>query len=325
VATDRIVTIGDQTGSTARINVDAGFNCFSFAPVTESGPLEVLWAAPGFDRTSPPSLSGTPILFPFGGRLRDRSFRWQGREYLVTRSMLEGGMAIHGFVLHRSWRVIEQSDSRVVGEFQASVDDPALLDEWPADFQIRVGYEVRGRSLISEIELHNPSDAPSPYGFATHGYFRLPIGGSDPEACIVTVPAEATWLLGPDYLPTGEILPVTTENDLRSGKTLADSRFDSVYTQVNPEADGTVQASICDPESGRMIRVISTGPFREFVLYVPAHREAIAIEPYTCCPTTFDLEERGFDAGLRILQPGQTESLKVEVRLEETGESPGSS
>jgi aldose 1-epimerase len=317
---DRVVTVSDQTGSTARINLDAGFNCFSFAPVTESGPLELLWAEPRFDRSSPPSLSGTPILFPFGGRLRDGAFRWQGREYHVSRGMREGGMVIHGYVLNRPWRLVEQSESRVVGEFRASVDDPALLEEWPADFQIRAAYEVRGASLIGEFDIRNPSHGPLPYGFATHGYFRVPIGGPDPEACVVTVPAGATWVLGEDLLPTGEVRPVTPENDLRAGRALGHGGFDAVYTDLRPEVDGSVHATVRDPGSEYTVRVVSTGPIREFVLYVPPHREAIAIEPYTCCPTTFDLDERGFDAGLRVLQPGQVERVTVEVRLEGLGE-----
>jgi aldose 1-epimerase len=70
-----------------------------------------------------------------------------------------------------------------------------------------------------------------------------------------------------------------------------------------------------DPAEGRRIEIASSGGFREVVVWNPPHREAIAIEPYTCCPTTFDLEERGFAAGLRVLEPGESDKLRMVISL----------
>jgi len=59
-----------------------GFNCYSFEAATSDGPLELLWTAPDFlTGTGRPSGSGIPLLFPFAGRLRGTSFRFQGRTY----------------------------------------------------------------------------------------------------------------------------------------------------------------------------------------------------------------------------------------------------
>ena len=51
----------------------------------------------------------------------------------------------------------------------------SILERWPADFRIRVSYEVRGRELVSDIEYENTGDGPLPCGFGTHAYFRLPL------------------------------------------------------------------------------------------------------------------------------------------------------
>ena len=72
------------------------------------------------------------------------------------------------------------------------MDDPTILERWPADFRIRVSYEVRGRELVSEIRYENTGDGPLPCGFATHAYFRLPLaeGGSVADT-IVTAPVDS--------------------------------------------------------------------------------------------------------------------------------------
>jgi aldose 1-epimerase len=315
--TSGAVEIWDASGTCARILTGYGFNCVSFSVATPDGPVETLWAEPGFGPGKSPLFSGIPVLFPFGGRLVGNTFRWQGTEYTVTDALTYHGNILHGFVIDRPWRILEQSENRVVGEFHAAVDEPALLSQYPADFRIRMSYEIGASSLRSEITVDNPGGSPLPWGFTTHGYYRLSLGGGTPEESIVRIPAGAAWVLDDDVLPTGEIAPVSGENDYRLDRPLGGRAMDAIFTRVEPEADGSLVASITDPGAGRTLRIISRGPFREFVVYTAEHREAVAIEPYTCAPTTFDLTARGFDAGLRVLEPGQSEQMTITVQLDE--------
>jgi hypothetical protein len=34
--------------------------------------------------------------------------------------------------------------------------------------------------------------------------------------------------------------------------------------------------------------------------------------------TTFDVEERGYDSGLRVLNPGESDTLRLEISLQES-------
>ena len=77
---------------------------------------------------------------------------------------IAGENAIHGFVMNRPWRVLEQTQNRVVGEFHAGRDDRSLLTLWPADFRIQVTYELRNTTLSSVIEVSNPDSQPLPCG-----------------------------------------------------------------------------------------------------------------------------------------------------------------
>jgi len=309
------VEIRHGSGTTAVIHTGYGFNCTSFTVATPDGPVDLIWSVPDFGPDRPPMLSGIPVLFPFGGRLVGNTFRWQGTEYTITDGIIEGGSAIHGLVLNRPWRVLEEIGDRVVGEFQASIDDPALLSQWPADFRITMAYEVTATALTCDIVIDNPDQLPLPYGFATHGYYRTPLGQGDGEACELTVPASSRWVLDDNAIPTGEIRPVEPELDLRKSSPINGRQFNTVYTDLATDADGSVNCLVRDPAAGRSIRINMDGGFREVVVWNPPHREAIAIEPYTCVVTAFDVEERGYESGLRVLAPGQSDTLRLTIEL----------
>src|SRR5215211_6451262 len=112
---DSITIVDDATGSTAIILAGMGFNCFAFRPVVDGTPLDVIWAEEGFGPGSAVDLNGIPLLFPFAGRLAGDSFSFEGKTYRVTGANVAGGNVIHGFVLSRPWRIIEQTAKSVTG------------------------------------------------------------------------------------------------------------------------------------------------------------------------------------------------------------------
>jgi aldose 1-epimerase len=311
----QVVKIADRSsGAESRILVSLGFNCFSWRPAIGGDSREMLWAEPGFENGDKrPSGSGNPLLFPFPGRIANAIYSFNGREYQLEPSDAFGN-AIHGFVFNRPWRVVDQSESRVVGEFQASVDDRSILEHWPADFRIRVSYEVRGPALISEIQYENTGNGPLPCGFATHAYFRLPLTQhANVEDTIVTVPVDKYWPLE-RMIPTGDIRDVDKDQRLASGLPLGAHQFDTAFTNVRPAADGKVHTQLRDPASGRTLTQTFPADFTQCVVYTPGHREAICIEPYTCVPDAIHLAAAGHKTGLQILEPG--ESFATIIRLE---------
>jgi aldose 1-epimerase len=313
--TAQIVEIVDQrSGSSARVLASFGFNAFSWRPHLNDGRREMLWAerdfAAGNKRASG---SGIPLLFPFPGRIGGARFRFGEREYELEPG--DGiGNAIHGFVLNRPWRVIERHAARVVGEFQAAIDDPAILAHWPADFRIRVSYEVHARELISNIEYENTGDGPLPCGFGTHAYFRLPLSeAADAADTVVTVPASAYWELE-QMNPTGRIVSLPENERLATGARLGDRKFDTVFTELRADTDGLMRTRLTDPKSNRAVAQSFDAVFTQCVVYTPPHREAICLEPYTCVPDAIRLAEEGHETGLQILQPG--EIFNTTIRLE---------
>ena len=302
------------SGAEASILAGLGFNCYRFRVEFDNRPIDVVWSEPEFESGQKrASGSGIPLLFPYAGRLRGKTLMWGGREW-----PLEGddgrGNAIHGYVLTRPWRILEQSGGRAVGQFQASIDEPALLDAWPADFRLTATYELAGSSLSSTFLIENPDERPLPFGFGTHPYFCVPLGGASADSCLAELPVRQRWELI-DMLATGRRLPVDSPETYRAGLPFGQMNFDDAFTGLQFDGD-LCRPRIVDPGSGRRLVVEFDRAFRECVVYNPPHRQAVCIEPLTWCPNAFELEQRGLDAGLRILQPGQSLQCRVTMRVE---------
>ena len=310
-----IVTLRDQAaGTSAQIAVHLGFNLFRFTARHDGRPVEVLYSHPEFTAGSQrPSGSGIPILFPFPGRIPGTNFTWEGKPYELEPGDALGN-AIHGFVLRRQWRVLDQSESGVTGQFHAWRDDPSLQSRWPADFRLTATYRLAGNTLAGEFLIENPGQPPLPFGFGTHPYFRVPLGGMSADECLVRLPVTARWELD-QMLPTGRRLELEAGERYDAGRRLGDLVLDDVFTGLVSDA-GRCEASISDP-AGATVRIRwSPENFRECVVYTPPHREAICIEPLTCAPSAVVLAARGIDAGWRVLPPGGRLATSLEITVE---------
>jgi aldose 1-epimerase len=311
----QLVELHDSaSGAMATIDVAQGFNCFRLALAQEGKLIEVLYAHPDFAAGGQrPSGSGIPILFPYPGRLPGMTFSWQGRDYPQEAGDPHGN-AIHGFVLRRAWRVLEQSATRVVGEFHAWRDDPSLRERWPADFRIRAEYQLESSSLTLRYTIDNPDAQPLPCGFGIHPYFRVPLGGAQAAECIVRLPVSSRWELA-GMLPTGNQIALDDAGAYQSGQAFGGLKLDDVLSGVQFRGE-TATASIADPGSGKNMSLAFDQQFRECVVYTPPHREAICIEPLTCAPAAAWLGQQGIDAGWRVLAPGESFTAACEIRLD---------
>jgi aldose 1-epimerase len=307
------LTIKDTlAGTQARIAPTLGFNCFSFQAANSTEQWEVLWSDPLFlEGTQRPSRTGIPLLFPFPGRIQGAKFEYEGQQYELDTNDGKGN-GIHGFVYTRAWRVIEQTENSVTGEFQASVDDPTILQRWPCDFRIRATYTITGNTLTGTYEIHNPDMKTLPWGFGTHPYFRVPIGQGNVAECLVTIPVTKKWELQ-DSLPTGKLLPEPLAARLQAGVPFPELQLDDVYSGLIYDQNWFT-GKVADNASHHSTTIRFSNLFRECVGFTPPHREAICIEPYTGLTNAFEMQRQGVSTNLQYLSPG--ESLTTEVIIE---------
>jgi len=302
--------------SRAEIAVEFGFNCYLFQARIGNRVIDVIDSLPTLlQGARRPTHSGLPILFPFPNRIRKGRFRWEGMDYAAPIPP-ERADAIHGFALDSAWRVIEQGPRHAVGRWQLSVDAPQRASSWPADCLIEVRYELEGPALRSQIRVANPDTRPLPWGLGTHTYFKLPLCPEGRfEDCLMSAPAHQQWVLD-NSLPTGEIIPVSAEKDLRGGRPIGRGPLDDVYTDVRAD-QGRIDCRMCDPAAGLEIVQSTDVLFRELVAFTPPNRHAVCMEPYTCATDAINLHQRGIDSGLQILQPGEEIQTWINIQVAE--------
>jgi aldose 1-epimerase len=315
---DPTITISHAASNTsATIAPQFGFNCYRWQAPIGGSPRDLLWYDPDFlVGKAKPTRSGIPLLFPFAGRIRGSQLSFDGKTYDIVDTLDDLGNPIHGFVLNRPWRIVEQTEDKLVGEFQPSVDAPNVLAKWPADYRLRVTYHVGPSSLSCKIEVHNPDDKLLPFGFGSHPYFRLPLGDQGSLAnCQLTVPAHFVWQLDDQLLPTHQLHRAELAQAFERGETLGKSSLDNLLTGLQFE-DRICHAHVDDPQNGQRLSVRFGSEFANCVVFIPPHREAVCIEPYTTAPDAFRLQTMGLNAHLRFLPPGGTWHGEIDMRLE---------
>jgi aldose 1-epimerase len=314
---DVYVLEDSETGSSARVLPDYGFNCYSFRGRMGDRELELLRAHDHFaDHPSRASGNGTPILFPFPNRIRGGEFEFGGKQFQLPRNE-RGINAIHGLVVDRRWRVASATARgvAVTGQFQLSRDAADLRNLWPADFLIEITYKLERNRLVTLVRITNPDSQPLPWGFGTHPYFRLPLTlPGDASACTVLAPVAETWELE-DLLPTGRRSPVASAAGLDGQRPFSELKIDDVFTGLQ-FVDGWCTCRLLDRNARVAVVFQFDRMFRELVIYTPPDRAAICLEPYTCVTDAINLQARGIDAGLQVLAPGASVQGTMKLELQ---------
>ncbi|MGO2722186.1 MAG: aldose 1-epimerase family protein [Lactobacillus sp.] len=120
--------------------------------------MEYLWQAD-------PAIWGhhAPVLFPIVGRLKDDSYRYQGKTY---------HMGQHGFVRDQGFKVVYQSAESITFSLQANAE---TLKQYPFNFELRVNYNLLNNLLEENFTVINQDQKELIFGIGGHPGFNVPV------------------------------------------------------------------------------------------------------------------------------------------------------
>jgi len=309
-AGDRSGDVYELTAGDARAEVWPmwGFNCIKWQVKQGDAWADIMYHMPDWETNPVPTRSGQPILFPFPGRLRDGRLSFDGKTYQLPLNDSTKQHAIHGFTPRNPWRVIDEfagpDAAMVTGQFYLSQDLPDAAALWP-DFALEVRYTLYPNKLQVEAKVTNPGPGRLPFGLGYHGYFQLP--GADADIGTSVLQANVAEIYEAESnLPTGKRIAPPAELDFQTPKPIGATALDNVFGAVTgAQSGGLIEvATLTHPTATGKLRVLADASFRELVLFTPAHRKSVAIEPYTCSADAGNLAARGIDSGWRVLDPG---------------------
>ena len=290
----------------ARIAPEAGGNLFSF---TFGGQELLLQPAALADLAQ--QRSGMPVMFPTPNRVRDAQMSFEGRQFRFEANNQNN--FIHGLARRRPWKL---AGPPTASNDRASVTlaldwDPGQPDfkRFPIKHRLTVTYTVLVDGLEIRYEVHNQDGQRLPYGFGLHPYFRVPGARRDVR---LTVPL-GQRMEAQQMLPTGKLLPVGPDRDLRPGRTLDQLDLDDVYFGMAPGKRAGVQLG----GSNIDLSLEASKEFTHLVVFTPWDRPVFAVENQTSSTDAHNLWTKGFkrEANLLVLEPGAKGGGFVRWRL----------
>jgi aldose 1-epimerase len=238
------------------------------------------------------------IMAPFPNRVADGEYSFGGQTHQLPINEPQRNNAIAGLVRDLNWLVAKHTSNELM--LKLPLDEPS---GYPFKIMLEVTYQVSNRSLTVTTRAKNVGQTRAPYGVGFHPYFKLP-GVPQINTCSLQIPASSYLWVDGRMIPGLPPLGVGGgDYDFRSLRPIGPTILDTCFADLSPDPDGTSRVKLRGPReeiivwmdaSFRFIQVFSgdTLPSQD-------QRVAVAIEPMTCAPDSFN---NGL--GLLVLDPG---------------------
>ncbi|MGL5380461.1 aldose 1-epimerase family protein [Clostridium sp.] len=109
----------------------------------------------------------SPVLFPIVGRVKDNTYRVDGKNYELPQ---------HGLARTREFEMIEKSDSHIVFELTWSED---TLKVYPYKFSLKLTYTLLENGVTVGYTVANADDNTIYFSIGAHPAFMCPIESTD--------------------------------------------------------------------------------------------------------------------------------------------------
>jgi aldose 1-epimerase len=242
--------------------------------------------------TSPTALASFPLV-PFVNRVRGGAFSFRGRRVTLERNMPPDPSPLHGQGWLHAWEVerLESDHAELVYRHAA--------DEWPWAYEARQTFALDDEGMTLDLACTNLSGEPMPCGLGQHPYFLC-----TPDTRLDTG-VDTVWTIDEHVLPVEQV-PAAGRFDLRD-RLVCGQGLDHGF------GGWSGRAIISDPQLPFRI-IISSPDSNFFQLYSPASGGIFVAEPVTHANAAMNApEEEWAELGMRVLEPGETMSLRMRV------------
>jgi aldose 1-epimerase len=236
-------------------------------------------------------------LVPYANRIAGGTFEFGGRRHRLPLNFGDHPHALHGHGWQATWRAEILSSDRV-----SLVYDHAP-DAWEWEYSAQQVFTVTDTGLVLVLSLTNRDTKPMPYSLGIHPYFpRRP--GSVLKAAVKGMWLADDTMLPTDYVEAGRLI------DLNAGQIVSKAPFvDNTFTGWQGPA------LISQPELGLEIALTASANSAFLHAFMPEGADFFCAEPTTAMPNAFNRPEASDISGAKVLAPGATESLEMQIAV----------
>ncbi len=150
-----------------------------------------------------------------------------------------------------------------------------------------------------------------------HPYFNFPSG--DRTQARLQIPASMLAMVDnyDNVFPTGKLVPVTGQYDLRApgGKALDKNFYDDNWSHLDWK-NGVVTVNVIDPAAKYGVKIEGVSPeIKTIQAYAPPAKNFVAVEHQFNFADPFGKEWGSMDTGMVTLKPGQSTKWHVRLRV----------
>ena len=247
-------------------------------------------------------------LIPYSNRIADARFEFDRRVHELARNFGDHPHAIHGLGWQRPWLIqLRDAASALLaldhdGEGEAARAWPWRLRASQA-LSLRAAGDGDGAVLMLKLTIANPGVSAFPFGLGWHPFF---VRNATTQ---LRFRARGVWETDATRLPTVHAV-VPPEWQFDPARAPGRASIDNVFTGW--EGDAT----LVDEERRIAVSLRADCAMRFVVLYAPAGKDFLALEPVTQMTDAFNRAARGeHDTGTRVLAPGSAFSCTMEIEV----------
>lgn len=243
-------------------------------------------------------------LSPWVCRMAEGRYTFNGTSY-QSKKMYKDGTALHGLLYDQEFEVESESSTEHSATVVMRHDYKGYDPGYPFNYTCRVRYTLHSENKLEvETTLINQSNVEIPVADGWHPYFTLGGKVNDWE---LYFPAKAKIEFTDKLIPTGKLLPFDQFN---TPSLIGNTEMDNCFLLQN------MVCRLRNPANGLTVTLTPDAAYPYLQVFIPGHRESIAIENLSSVPDSFNNH-----IGLMVLQPGQSRSFSVFYRagVEENG------
>jgi aldose 1-epimerase len=271
---------------------------------------------------------GSAFLFPYPNRIRGKlsadgktlTTSWQGHPVTLPANNIgkEPGAerhAMHGLILKA--KAVDLKEKNIPGgkEISGTIHGGNFDGHWFSKSDLVITISLTADAIDATVTAKNVGKEPEPVSIGWHPYFNFPSG--DRTQVRLQIPADMLAKVDnyDNVFPTGQLVPVYGQYDLRKGQPLYKNFYDDNWSHLNWE-NGAVTVNILDEAAKYGVRIQGLSPeIKTIQAYAPPNKNFVAVEHQFNFADPFGKEWGNMDTGMVTLQPGQSTNWHVRLKL----------
>jgi len=271
---------------------------------------------------------GSAFLVPYPNRIRGKlsadgktlTTEWQGKTITLPANNIgtkpdAERHAMHGLILKAKTDSLKEKDIRDGKELTGMIHAGDFGGHWFSKTDLEITITLTAESVDAIVVARNVGTVPEPIAIGWHPYFNFPSG--DRTQARLQIPASMVANVDnyDNVFPTGKIVPVTGQYDLRNGQPLGQNFYDDNWSHLDWKG-GVVTVNITDPAAKYGVRIEGVSPeIKTIQAYAPPAKNFVAVEDQFNFADPFGKEWNGMDTGMVTLKPSQTTKWHVRLKV----------